>query len=53
MVPALTHSVKAEGLVLISQVVGNTPTHPTSLTNMVDGVFIKEGILRFNETIDM
>lgn len=53
MVLALTHSVKAEGLVLISQVVGNTSAHPASLTNLVDGVFIREGILRFNEAIDM
>ncbi|KAF3275111.1 phosphate system positive regulatory protein pho81 [Orbilia oligospora] len=53
MVLALTHSVKAEGLVLISQVIGNASVHPAALTNLVDGVFIREGILRFNETIDM
>ncbi|EPS37174.1 hypothetical protein H072_9221 [Dactylellina haptotyla CBS 200.50] len=54
MVPALTRSVKAEGLVLISQVLDSiTHPHPTSLINLVDGVFLREGILRFNETIDM
>ncbi|KAF3907265.1 Ankyrin-2 [Dactylellina cionopaga] len=55
MVPALTHSVKAEGFVLISQVLDTAATqpHPPSLINLVDGVFLREGILRFNETIDM
>ncbi len=55
MVPALTHSVKVEGFVLISQVLDTAATqpHPPSLINLVDGVFLREGILRFNETIDM
>ncbi|KAF3905871.1 Ankyrin-1 [Arthrobotrys entomopaga] len=55
MVPALTHSVKAEGLVLISQMLDSTAPQPqsSSFVNLVDGVLLREGILRFNETIDM
>ncbi|KAJ6264316.1 hypothetical protein Dda_0461 [Drechslerella dactyloides] len=55
MVPALTHSVKAEGLVLISQAPDSVAAYspPPSLMNSVDGVFLNGGILRFNETIDV
>ncbi|KAK6339070.1 phosphate system positive regulatory protein pho81, variant 2 [Orbilia brochopaga] len=55
MVPALTHSVKAEGLVLISQAPeGVEKYYPTpSLVHSVDGVLLNGGIIRFNETIDV
>ncbi|EWC45743.1 hypothetical protein DRE_05080 [Drechslerella stenobrocha 248] len=55
MVPALIHSVKAEGLVLISQAPDSVSIGPPppSLMSTVDGVLLKGGILRFNETIDM
>jgi len=51
MVPALAQSIKASGLVLVAQECegGSTP-----LLNIgVDGVLRKDGVLKFEETIDM
>ncbi|KAF3924282.1 Ankyrin-1 [Orbilia brochopaga] len=54
MVPALMNSVKSEGLVLISQAPkGDEKYSPPPLVHLVDGVLLKGGILRFNETIDV
>lgn len=55
MVPALTNSVKSEGLVLVSQMLDSSSAiqHPPSLMNLVDGVLPRDGVLIFNETIDM
>jgi CDK inhibitor PHO81 len=61
MVPALIHSVKVAGLVLVTNTSGdsasdNTESHCYSSFRMpdgVDGVLKGNGVLRFNETIDM
>jgi len=50
MVPALTRSVKVAGLVLVA----HTASDPSpSIISCVDGVLSKEGVLKFEETIDM
>ena len=60
MVPALVESIKVAGLVLVT----NTCEDPTSserdsagrsfrMPEGVDGILRANGILRFNETIDM
>ncbi|KAK7732933.1 phosphate system positive regulatory protein pho81 [Botryosphaeria dothidea] len=54
LAPALIESVKTAGLVLIADL----STQKTSLTNSttvdkIDGYFKGEGVLRFNETVDI
>ncbi|KAG0132550.1 ankyrin repeat protein nuc-2 [Tuber indicum] len=50
MVPALAQSVKVAGLVLVAHT-ANDPS--LSIVSCVDGVLSKEGVLKFEETIDM
>lgn len=50
MVPALARSVKVAGLVLVAHT-ANDPS--PSIISCVDGVLSKEGVLKFEETIDM
>lgn len=60
MVPSLVHAVKEEGLVLVT----DKSTEPTlrndinsdpfpRLPEGIDGVLKANGVLRFNESIDM
>jgi len=59
MVPALIEAIKAQGLVLV--VDKSAETQETSLlynpfprlTKGIDGVLMANGVLRFNESIDM
>lgn len=61
MVPSLINSIKAAGLVLVTNtseeyVESNNTPHPTKSYRMpegVDGVLRGNGVLRFNEMIDM
>ena len=60
MVPALVDAIKSQGLVLVT----NKSTEHTPITELhndpfprlaegIDGVLRANGVLRFNETIDM
>jgi CDK inhibitor PHO81 len=49
-VPALAQSIKASGLVLVAQ--DSEQGVIAALTGM-DGVLKKDGVLKFEETIDM
>ena len=57
LVPALIDAIKTAGLVLVSDTSDDTPTPaPRSSFRMpegVDGILKGNGVLRFNETIDM
>jgi CDK inhibitor PHO81 len=58
MVPALIEAIKAQGLVLVtdkSADVGTTPVVDPfpRLPDGIDGVLKANGVLRFNESIDM
>ena len=60
MVPALIESVKVAGLVLVTDSsMDGTTTKDTAesrsyrMPNGVDGILKANGVLRFNETIDM
>jgi CDK inhibitor PHO81 len=55
MVPALIESIKAAGLVLVSDLSGvpNGNHGHSSLENGVNGIMKNGGVLTFNETIDM
>ena len=48
--PALAQSIKASGLVLVAQ---DSEHSVSSLLSGVDGVLRKDGVLKFEETIDM
>jgi CDK inhibitor PHO81 len=59
MVPALVESVKVAGLVLVTDTSGEedngepSSSSYTRLREGIDGVLKGNGVLRFNETIDM
>lgn len=60
MVPALIEAIKAQGLVLVTDRTGESetgrsnPNDPFSrLPEGIDGVLKTNGVLRFNESIDM
>lgn len=58
MVPALIEAIKAQGLVLVTdksaEPVGKGQDDPfTRLPAGIDGVLKANGVLRFNESIDM
>lgn len=57
MVPALVESVKVAGLVLVTDTSGDTGVPAAQrgyrMPDGVDGVLRGNGVLRFNETIDM
>lgn len=56
MVPALVESVKVAGLVLVSNTSQDTDSAASRAYRMlggVDGVLKGNGVLRFNETVDM
>ena len=58
MVPALIESVKVAGLVLVSETSSDTNTSGRQNNNYampdgIDGILRGNGVLRFNETIDM
>ncbi|KIW13378.1 hypothetical protein PV08_08566 [Exophiala spinifera] len=61
MVPALVETIKQAGLVLVSNAMGEEPTQTTGagqsvlsvLPEGVDGMLRPNGVLRFNEGIDM
>ncbi|KAL7276557.1 phosphate system positive regulatory protein pho81 [Rhizina undulata] len=50
MVPALIQSVKVAGLVLVAQTANGSES---SINSGVDGILRTEGVLKFEETIDM
>ena len=52
--PALVESVKVAGLVLVTDTSANPNVDRyTRLREGIDGVLQGDGVLRFNETIDM
>ena len=57
MVPPLIESIKSAGLVLVADTSEEPPfirpRHPYSIPNGVDGLLRGNGILRFNEMIDI
>ena len=58
LVPALVESVKVAGLVLVSDTRANSSTGASSdpsfaMPEGIDGLLKSNGVLRFNETIDM
>ncbi|RDL39039.1 SPX-domain-containing protein [Venustampulla echinocandica] len=59
MVPALVEAIKAQGLVLVTDETGEPPERGNhndpfpSLPDGIDGVLKANGVLRFNESIDM
>jgi CDK inhibitor PHO81 len=60
MVPALHDSIKSQGLVLVTDKSTESPTGTERhgdpfprLPEGIDGVLKANGVLRFNETIDM
>lgn len=65
MAPAIIESIKTAGLVLVTDVSGNAVHDTTqarlgvarpigdSMPNGVDGILKGNGVLRFNESIDM
>lgn len=60
MVPALIEAIKSQGLVLVidksAEPVSDRPTHADPFPRLpegVDGVLKVNGVLRFNESIDM
>ena len=60
MVPALIESVKVAGLVLVMDSSMDSITNkdiaaarPYRMPNGVDGILRANGVLRFNETVDM
>ena len=57
MVPALVESVKVAGLVLVTDTSGDRGVTAAQrdyrMPDGVDGVLRGNGVLRFNETIDM
>ena len=52
MVPALIHSIKVAGLVLVGDLSGEASSRVRSRDD-VDGVLRDNGVLTFHETIDM
>ena len=60
MIPALVNAIKSQGLVLVTDKSTEHPTVPgihgdpfPRLPDGIDGVLKANGVLRFNETIDM
>ena len=60
MIPALVEAIKAQGLVLVTDKSGEAPTGVDKFTDPfprlpdgIDGVLKADGVLRFNESIDM
>jgi len=60
MVPALIEAIKAQGLVLVTDKTAEPDTEATNLNDPfprllegIDGVLKANGVLRFNESIDM
>lgn len=56
MVPALVESIKAAGLVLVTDTSEESSMTDSPLYRMPDGVdgFLRSnGVLRFNDTVDM
>lgn len=60
MIPALIDSIKAQGLVLVTDKAGESVAGRTlhedpfpRLPEGIDGVLKRNGVLRFNESIDM
>jgi CDK inhibitor PHO81 len=61
MVPALIEAIKAQGLVLVTDKSGENQPEKSSiyvdpfprLPEGIDGVLKANGVLRFNESIDM
>lgn len=60
MIPALVESIKTQGLVLVTDKSAQSDYARGSLSDPfprlpdgIDGVLKAEGVLRFNETIDM
>ena len=60
MIPALIESIKAQGLVLVTDKTAEPDVEKSVLTNPfprlpegIDGVLKGNGVLRFNESIDM
>lgn len=60
MVPALIEAIKVQGLVLVTDKTGESQSERSILTNPfprlpegIDGVLNANGVLKFNESIDM
>lgn len=55
LVPALIDAIKTAGLVLVTDTSDGTSAHRISfrMPEGVDGILKSNGVLRFNETIDM
>lgn len=60
MVPALIEAIKAQGLVLVTDRSGESRMNVTQMSEPfprlpegIDGVLKANGVLRFNESIDM
>jgi len=60
MIPALVEAIKAQGLVLVTDRSGEAPAQLDRFGNPfprlpdgIDGVLKADGVLRFNESIDM
>lgn len=60
MIPALIESIKAQGLVLVTDKTGEPIAEKSihedpfpRLPEGIDGVMKRNGVLRFNESIDM
>ena len=59
MVPALVEAIKAQGLVLVTDKTAEAPGRSNiqdpfpRLPEGIDGVLKANGVLRFNESIDM
>lgn len=54
LAPAVIESIKTAGLVLISDVSGlNTPFGPRGVPDGVDGTVKGNGVLHFNDSVDM
>lgn len=53
LVPALIDSIKVAGLVLVADTSEDEGRNDRLLLEGVDGILKRNGVLRFNETIDM
>lgn len=53
MVPALVDAIKSQGLILVVDKSAEQPRGFGPLPKGIDGVLKSDGVLRFNESIDM
>ncbi|KAL8775623.1 MAG: hypothetical protein Q9209_000119 [Squamulea sp. 1 TL-2023] len=53
LVPALVESIKVAGLVLVVDMSENNAREARRIPDVVDGVVKTDGVLRFNEVVDM